>query len=607
MIVARGRRVLATVRGVWRRRYRVLLAVLRHLPGAIRRPIGRGLARASGRLLASREASVTLPQLVFVSLVAAAQPKRAAALARRYAASTAGSGVTRRQLAKLAAEAGMREVSRELLAFDESHADKTKTWAAELVSQARAEIQAGMYTQALEHARRAAEAGARGAAAKVGLAEGRLVVLQPGWLPDLGPAGRRLGALRGRGRRGRVLHLVSASLPFRVVGYTIRTQSVARAQASAGLDPHVATRAGFPGNEGHAEASAREVVDGVQYHHLLPDFRSGRPDHGLTAGARAAVELMEELRPAVLQPASNHLMAQSALALARPMGIPVVYEVRGFWEESWVAQRSHDEGEAMATERYRMTRAAETAAMLAADIVVTLSEVMRGEVVARGCDEDRVVVVPNAVEEDRFLPRPRDTALGTSLGIGPRDPVVGYVSTLTAYEGIPGLLEVVAELRTRFPGIRALIVGEGPDEVVIRETATRLGLDDGALVMPGRVAFAEITRYYSLIDVFVVPRTPSRVGRLVSPLKPFEAMALERAVVVSDLPALLETVVPGQTALTYPAGDHRTLAEVVATLLDDPALRARLGAQAREWVLANRTWSVNGRRYRELFERLGVA
>ncbi len=121
-----------------------------------------------------------------------------------------------------------------------------------------------------------------------------------------------------------------------------------------------------------------------------------------TEGARATIELLETLRPAALHPASNYVQAKLALALGRPMGIPVVYEVRGFWEDSWAASPWHDEATAMATDRYRMTRETETAAMLAADAVVTLSETMRQEIIERGIPAERLTVVPNAVEIERF-------------------------------------------------------------------------------------------------------------------------------------------------------------------------------------------------------------
>ena len=184
--------------------------------------------------------------------------------------------------------------------------------------------------------------------------------------------------------------------------------------------------------------------------------------------------------------------------------------------------------------------------------------------------------------------------------------MVGYVTSITAYEGIPILLEAAARLRPS-RRLKVLVVGEGPHLDDVRSAATALGLDDGTLVLPGRVAHSEVAAWYRLIDVFVVPRLDTRVTRLVTPLKPYEAMALEIPVVASDLPALREMLVPGETGAVFAAGDARALEEALGPLIDDEALRQRLGRNAREWVLANRSWTANGIRYRELFERLGAA
>jgi glycosyltransferase involved in cell wall biosynthesis len=232
---------------------------------------------------------------------------------------------------------------------------------------------------------------------------------------------------------------------------------------------------------------------------------------------------------------------------------------------------------------------------------------MRAEIIERGCAPDRVVIVPNAVDAERFRPLPRNDARAASLGIEPGDPVVGYITSLSAYEGIPHLLEAAARIRSEHRRLRVLLVGDGDEWDAIAETSRRLGLDDGTLVMPGRVPHDDILDYYGIIDIFVVPRTANRVSRLVTPLKPYEAMAMERAVVVSDLPALREIVVPGETGLTFRAEDADDLARVLGLLLADSTLRTRLGRQAREWIVAERTWTHNGRRYRELFQRLGVA
>ena len=573
------------------------------IPRPVRQPVARPFAALAEHAVARRPGSRLGPQLAFIARGAAGPADRAASLAWRLGTSPRSAARARRQLATLALASGFHDVAADIVASipDDLSRDLEAL-------RARLALDSGRYTDALAHARTAVEAGMSRAQQLADKAEGQLTVLQPGWVPDVGPEERRLRRIRGSVVRGRVLHLVSVSLPYQQAGYTLRTQSVAKCQIEVGLDPHVATRTGFPRRSGNPEDPREQRVDGVPYHWFAPAAGgAGRVDRTLTESARAAVPLLEELRPAVLQPASNHLQAQIALALARPLGIPVVYELRGFWEESWAAHRTHDEDTAMATDRYRMTREAETAAMVAADAVVTLSETMRQEIIGRGCAPEQVVIVPNAVDIERFRPVPRNDALAASLGIGPADPVVGYVSSLNPYEGIPYLLEAAARLREQGQRLRVLLVGDGEDEGAIAETSRRLGLDDGTLVMPGRVPHDRILGYYSIIDVFVVPRTANRVSRLVTPLKPYEAMALERAVVVSDLPALREIVSPGETGLTFRPEDPDDLARVLGLLLDDPALRARLGRQAREWIVASRTWSENGRRYRELFERLGVA
>jgi PEP-CTERM/exosortase A-associated glycosyltransferase len=571
------------------------------VPAAVRAPVFGPLATVADRWTGSRRRSRFAPLAAFIARYAAGPEARAADLARTLGTAKRTPPGTRRELALLAKQAGQDDVALEVAA---SIPDDHSVRLAPLRSQLA--FDAGRYTEAVAEARRARAAGVPGVGRLVQHAESHITVLTPGWMPDLGAGATRLERLRGQGTKGRILHVVSVALPHRLAGYTVRTQAVAASQIEAGLDPQVMVRAGWPRDPGAADMIQTERIDGVPYHRVEPAKWHREPDRLLNEVVRVAIPLVEELRPAVLQPASNHLQALTALAIARPLGVPVVYEVRGFWEESWGA-RGDDEAAAMATDRYRLTRETETRVMGEADAIVTLSEVMRDEILSRGIPAEKVVIVPNAVDVRRFRPVRRDDKLASSLGIGRGEPVVGYITTLNPYEGIPVLLEAVARLRAQGRAVKALVVGEGDEERAIRAAAHRLGVDDGTLVMPGRVGHEEIARYYSLIDVFVVPRTAHRVSQLVTPLKPFEAMALERAVVVSDLPALREIVTPGETGLTFRPEDPDDLATVLAGLLDDPALRARLGRQAREWIAAERTWTANGRRYRQLFERLGVA
>jgi glycosyltransferase involved in cell wall biosynthesis len=431
-------------------------------------------------------------------------------------------------------------------------------------------------------------------------ARGDLVVIEPSWRPRVGSPTRLPDRVPGR-----ILHLLTNSLPYVQAGYTVRAQQVALAQLANGLDPHMATRAGFPGSVGVADARPREEVDGVPYHRLRPDLDAGvAPDVMATAMAQAAGDLIRGLRPSVLHPATNHLNAQVALALRDQFDLPVVYEVRGFLEDTWLTRTGPGAAE---SDRYRGARAVETASMRAADAIVTLSEAMRQEILSRGeIAADSVVVIPNGVDVGRFTPGPRDDRLAASLGIAADETVVGYISGLMAYEGIDYLIRAVAMLRDRGRRVRLLIVGDGEARAGLVATARESGLDDGTVIFTGRVPYREIVRYYRTIDVFVVPRTNDRVSRLVTPLKPFEAMAMGKALVVSGVDALLEVVPDERTGRSFTPEDPGSLADAIEPLLDDPALRLELGTAARAWVSEHRTWDRIGRQYLELYQRLGV-
>lgn len=594
---------LGFVRRVTSRRTTLVVSLARLVPSKVRRPMARMVAGTAEQIARRGTLQPRMAALAFVATWTTERPDDVRSVARRIALDRRARPATRTRLARLALDAGLRDVVDEIL---ETLRDEQSGPA--LAVRARHALAMGRYGEALQLARTAEAMGEADLGSIADRAAGILAALSPEWRPDLAGGAARLARLRGSARRGRILHLLHSSLPHRGSGYAVRSHAVGLCQRAVGLDPHVATRAGFPQSDGVTIRTAVETLDGLAYHRLAPRLRpEGNLDLAMGETARALVPLLARLRPAAIQAASNHMQAQVALALAEPLGVPVVYEVRGFWEETWAANPWHDDEAARATDHYRLSREVETWAMGRADRVVTLSETMRAEIADRGCPPERIHVIPNAVDVEQFQPRPRDAELAAMLGIEPGEPVVGYISSFSPYEGIEYLLRAAAELRDQGRQLRVLLVGDGKSEGDLRALARELRLDRGTLVMPGRVPHAEVIRYYSLIDVFVVPRSDDRVSRLVTPLKPFEAMAMQCAVVVSDVPALREIVSPGETGMTFRAEDASNLAAVLDELLADPAARARLGEQAREWVLEHRTWAANGRRYRQLYEELGVA
>jgi glycosyltransferase involved in cell wall biosynthesis len=394
----------------------------------------------------------------------------------------------------------------------------------------------------------------------------------------------------------RVLHLVTNALPHTNAGYTQRTHKIAAAQREAGMDVHVVTRAGYPLVKGVPDPRTLVRVDGIPYHRLLPWTAPADAAQELAAGVRLGSELVEALRPDVLHAASNHHNARLALELGRRFGLPVVYEVRGFLEESWL---SRDPSRSVDDAFYRAERASETECMLAADLVVTLGEAMRADIEARGVPRERLLVVPNAVDASFLAPLPPGAGVRAELGIGGEDFVVGTTTSCFGYEGLDTLLEAVALMRERGEAAHALVVGDGPELPALRSLADSLGLE-GAAHFTGRVPAARVRDHHAALDVFAVPRRDERVCRLVTPLKPVEAMAGGLPVVASDLPALREIVEPGVTGELIPAGESATLADVLTKLAYSREKRISYGSAGRDLV-GDRTWAEAAYRYNQAY------
>jgi len=376
-----------------------------------------------------------------------------------------------------------------------------------------------------------------------------------------------------------VLHVLDHSLPIGS-GYSYRSRSIVTAQKRLGLEPVVLTSP----KQG-TECDGRELVDGI------PHYRTGRTG-GRLPFARELL-LMLRLASRIIRVAraegaelihahSPSLNGLPALWAGRRLGLPVIYEVRTFWEDAAVNNGTFAEGSV----RYRVSRALETVVLRRAHRVVAICEGIRSEVVSRGIPPGRVAVVPNGVEAEWLEPRARATDLAVRLGLG-AGPVFGYIGSFSRYEGLPFLIEAMAELLGRIPGARLLLVGGGRDEQAVRAAAQRAG---AAVLVPGRVPQELVRDFYTLVDVFVLSRRRIRLTELVTPLKPLEAMAMGIPVLASDIGGHAQLVSDGETGLLFKAESQESLVEQASRLGRDPELRAQLGAGGRRWVERERTW-----------------
>ncbi|MBS1220032.1 MAG: glycosyl transferase, group 1, partial [Proteobacteria bacterium] len=252
--------------------------------------------------------------------------------------------------------------------------------------------------------------------------------------------------------------------------------------------------------------------------------------------------------------------------------------------------------------RYRLSRGLESFALKRADAITTICEGLRSDIAVRGIEADRITVIPNAVDASTFaFGVPPDPGLRQSLGLEGAV-VIGFAGSFYAYEGLDLLIEAARLLVPKWPKLRVLLVGGGPQEAKLKTLAAESGLGD-RVVFTGRVPHDQVQRYYEQIDVLAYPRLPIRLTEVVTPLKPLEAMAQGLMFVASDVGGHRELVRDGETGTLFKAGDTTALAGAIDALLAHRECWPQRRAVARRFVEAERTWADSVARYREVYRR----
>ncbi|QOV94079.1 TIGR04063 family PEP-CTERM/XrtA system glycosyltransferase [Novosphingobium sp. ES2-1] len=395
----------------------------------------------------------------------------------------------------------------------------------------------------------------------------------------------------------RVLHVLDHSLPMHS-GYTFRTRAILKAQAAMGLEVRAVT------GQRHTAPmpSDPEVVDGLTF------YRAGGTAGGLPLVrewsevamlAERIVAIAREWRPDVLHAHSPALCGLAALRAGRKLGIPVVYEIRAFWEDAAVGNGTGREGSA----RYWLTRVLENDVVSGANRVVTICEGLRADLIARGFAPEKLSIMPNGVDLDLFgEPLPRDAGLANELGLG-EGPVIGFLGSFYPYEGLDDLIAAMPAIVARVPNARLLMVGGGPAEADLRAQAQASAVAD-AIRFVGRVPHHEVDRYYSLVDVVCYPRKAMRLTDLVTPLKPLEAMAQGKLVSASDVGGHRELIEQGRTGTLFPPDDPAGLATALADLLGSRDGWHTRRDVAKAFVRERHDWAGNVRRYLPVYQAL---
>ena len=390
----------------------------------------------------------------------------------------------------------------------------------------------------------------------------------------------------------RVLHILHTSMPH-VCGYSVRSDMILSFEREMGMALAVVTSAQQP------DTPPDEVIEGI------PHFRTRCPRLACTPVrevqlmyvlARRLAAVIDQVKPEVIHAHSPVLVGLPAYFAAKRRGLPLVYEVRDLWENASVDRKKFAAGSVP----YRAARSLETWLLRHADTVVTIGEALRSELQGRAGRS--VAVTPNGVDPDVFRPLEPEPEWQRQWNPGGNQ-VIAYVGSFQPYEGLDILVKAMRLIAARRDRVHLLIVGDGPELSGLEALVEKERLQ-AHVTFAGRLPHNRVKEIYAVADLLVYPRAATLTTQLTTPLKPLEALSMQKAVIASDLPAVRELISDQVTGVLFEAGNLEELAEKALKLLSDRPLRIRLGREGRSMVLKERRWDSSVAKYKPIYIKL---
>ncbi|MEW6983620.1 TIGR04063 family PEP-CTERM/XrtA system glycosyltransferase [Colwelliaceae bacterium 6471] len=397
----------------------------------------------------------------------------------------------------------------------------------------------------------------------------------------------------------KILHVLDHSIPLHS-GYTFRTRSILKQQHQLGIETCHVTSPKHGNN-----AIETEEVDGLTFYRAAPisGLMSKLPALNQMAYIQPMVkrilDVIEIEKPDIIHAHSPALNGLAALKAGRKANIPVVYEIRAFWEDAAVDHGTCQENDW----RYRLTRKMETHVVKNANAVTTICAGLKNDLIQRGFEESKFTVIANAVNIDQFeWISEKDSQLEQLLKLEGKQ-VLGFLGSFYGYEGIDLTIAAMPAVIKQNPDVKLLLVGGGPQEDNLRAQVIALGLEND-VIFTGRVPHSEVGKYYSLVDLLVYSRKSMRLTDLVTPLKPLEAMAQGKPVLASDVGGHKELITDNQNGFLFKADDVDHLSQRIVELLAARDTWPEILKNGRKYVENVRNWHNSVSNYLPVYSKL---
>ena len=395
----------------------------------------------------------------------------------------------------------------------------------------------------------------------------------------------------------KILHILDHSLPLHS-GYTFRSHNIFQAQRNIGWNPVIVTS---PKHEESWKGNwePQEQINGFRYYRTGPISNNCIPFkaelHLMRTLVRRIREVAQREKPDIIHAHSPVLNAIPALWAGRKLGIPVVYEIRAFWEDAAMDHGTYAEG----SWKYNLTKFIETWVCKRADQVAVLCNGLKNDLSKREISSQKITPVFNGINPDDFRPCELDTEYQKAWNLEGKT-VIGFIGSFYRYEGLDLLINAFSHLTSKPPSLMLLLVGGGEMENELKAQIRRLNIED-RVIMPGRIPHDRIPGVYALIDILAYPRYSMRLTELVTPLKPLEAMAMGKALVASDVGGHKELIQHNKTGLLFSAGNETALADALERLLNDDSLRKNIESKSSNWVKKHHTWEKTTSVYENIY------
>tara|TARA_Y100000590_G_scaffold440074_1_gene565003 strand:+ start:3626 stop:5539 length:1914 start_codon:yes stop_codon:yes gene_type:complete len=403
-----------------------------------------------------------------------------------------------------------------------------------------------------------------------------------------------------------VLYHTSHSLPYVQSGYAYRTHWLLNNIIKKNWDIQVCNRVGFP-NDRHDFKKSPIIpkdarLDSIIYkmecenNELFPS--NIKKYHELSV--QTLIKQCSQIQPSIIHAASNHTCGLAATDAAQRLGIKSIYEIRGLWH---FTRASKEEGYSNSN-HFNLINNLEIQAAKNANHVFVITEAIKNILINKGLDNNKITILPNGVDINRFpLLKEKKIELMNKYDIN-NQIIIGYIGSIVVYEGLDYLVQSIKKIINQgIKNIKLIIVGDGDYLPVLKEQVINEKLFD-YVIFTGRVSHLEINNYYSIMDFMVYPRKGYDVCEIVSPLKPYEAMASGKPIIVSNVNALSEMIENNETGLLHQKDDVNDLSQKIIQLIDSKDMRMRLSQAGYKWVMKNRTWDLISNKVTDVYNNL---